>query len=346
MTLARPSADAAARELFSRASAHWSEVQWLAYAVLALENCLGKSALDTLGLRADEVTRGLGSGLLLVGGEFRPVILSRGPPSEPGVRPSPVIRQLILRDAQKRDILEAACSKAQELLGRRSQAPILKRLQLGTLQKRGDSSKGVDWSIEREFRESISHAFDADWLQAVWGERTFFVCAHVLTLSLHFLDDVTPLLAWCANQDATELPRELHEAIAAHAIHRLDPAPVSRFSSELEASTRAGFEAALQFVEGNHQLAERLIEQSRAFSPQKHPNHHPFTPLLALLLATRDQGDSSQVAAAWLGGRNGDATMKSASRGLRVFLRYRSEPETRLKRINAHQLPCISGTRG
>ncbi len=340
MSLTRPSADAAFRSLFSERAEQWDESQWIAYTVLAAEGCLGQSALDALGISASETERGLAKEFLCPGDEFRPIALMRGPLFEPGYRLAPAMRQLTLRAARSRGILDDAVIRAQELMGRRSQAALIKRLQHGTLQPRTDAQKTVDSSVEIEFRESIAHCFDADWVEQIWKTKAPNVYGRVLTQSLHFFDDVTHVFNWCAAQEDTLAAPELCEAVTAQAIHRIQTAPAFRFAAGLEASARTGFEAALQFTEGNHELAQRLIDQSRALAPKKHPRLHALTPLLALLYATRDDEACAGVASAWLSSRNGDATSKSAGRGLRMFLRYRSEPETRLKRIDAHQLPA------
>lgn len=320
----------------------WSAAERLSVTALAAEGLLGLSALEPLGMSPNLLRQLLDAGLLREAGEFRPIKLGIGPPVEVAYAMPEAPRQELLRLAQREGLLDSTVEAAQSVMGRRSRAGLTRRLQQGNLQKR--ESAVLDLDAERELRCSLNASFDPLWFAETWGERRFGISARVLDNASYLPSPTTPLYGWASSLPVLEIPPELCLSTAAQALHRLQAPQAHALCSQLDASTRAGISAVAQFQDGQKELALRLLDQSLSFASKKHPPCHGWTPLLAFLLATHDGNEEEQAAAgsratSWLSARPPNALCKSAGRGLRTFLKYRSDPEARLKRLDAHQLP-------
>jgi hypothetical protein len=278
--------------------------------------------------------------VVVVDGEIRPLLMRQGR-DEPAFAVEPCLRQLVLRRAEASGSLGQAVLSTTELLERRSTGAMLAKLQSGRLIFRPDAKMGVDLVLEREVRESICDPWDGVWLEKTWGERSASVVHRVLLEAMRQLEACGEVYLRVTSGDAP-LSREagLLEVLVCQALHRGDTAAATRFMNDLASGPQLGLSAVLNFQAGHTALAQKLLDQSVSFVAQKSSTAHAWTPLLALLSVARKTDDDDAAALKWLGARGADTAVKSARRGLRTFLKYRAEPESRLKRIDAHQIPA------
>lgn len=327
------------RERFSEMSAGYDGQDWLLLGAIAAETRLGFTVLEAMGLAREVLERHLGSGVVVVDGEIRPLFLRQGR-DEPAFAIAPSLRQVVLRRAEKAGALGQAVLSTTELLGRRSGGALILKLQSGRLIFRPNAKTGVDLVLERELRESICDPWDGVWLQKTWGKRSASVVRRVLLEAMRQLQPCGEVFLQVSSGDGPlSSEAELLEVLACQALHRGDTAAATRFMNELGGGPQLGLRAVLHFQAGNTSLAQKLLDQSVSFASRKTGGAHAWTPLLALLSVTRNTDGDDTAALKWLGARDADTALKSARRGLRTFLKYRAEPESRLKRIDAHQIP-------
>lgn len=326
----------------------------LACIALAIEGRLGRSFLGELGLTDSALRTLLSKEWLSQNGESKPWKLTHGVPYEPAYAWAPRLRQVILRRAHRAGELRAAGEKSELLVGSKSRASLIRRLQEGGLVLRPGHAT-PDATIEEELTASLLHPFDAQWLTLTWEDRAPVVASRVLRRALFNLDPVDALYRWAmsesddanasaehaeANTDAEELAHpDIKESLCAHALHRLDSPGAARLSKDFDATTRLGLEAVAHFQAGNLDLCQRLLDQSLAFAPKKHPPLHSFSPLLAFILSLKNDEESAARALASLKVKGADPSAKSAARGMRVLLQARSQGEAPTGRIALHRLP-------
>ncbi len=318
------------------------ERDWFLLAALASEGALGWSTLRGLGVEVARLDRWRRESIVVENGEVRPLSIVRDGPTEPGFSIPSNLAQLVLREAQRRAVLGPASLATEELLGARSTSSLSRRLQAGSLIFR----PGEQWSVDPRVREalcaSVLEPFDSKWFEETWGARAPRVAEVLLSTCLLTLRPCHDLYEWAMKRQEREPDTTLAPLLVSYGLHLLEFERVEPLLDTMEMRARTDLRTAAQFLRGDTGLARRLLERDLQQSPKKFPQSHPLSPLLALLFATDEKLTESDGRSPvdWLKeGRGGEAS-RAQRHALRTFLRYRDEPEERLRRLDPHQLPA------
>jgi len=323
-----------------------SPADWRFLAALAAEERLGETALGALGCPSGWVARALSAGWLTTSGLVRSLDMRKSGFEEPAYAFVPELRERVLRRAAELGELGASVEATRRLLGLRSVGSLATKLQSGGLRFRPEPAAPPPGArtqipdLERRTRESITCAFDPAWLERTWGEQAPGIVARVLEQALPRLEISSELSIWAARSNLREGDEKgaLASVLVAHALHRAHFTEAEQLATALAAPQRLAFAAVSRLLQGERALALGLLEQSIAFAGGKLPSAGHWTPLLALLVLGDKRPEGAALVKKWLTARSSSTELKGAARALRVLVRYRSEPDARLVRIDAHQL--------
>ncbi|HVW28693.1 MAG TPA: DEAD/DEAH box helicase [Polyangiaceae bacterium] len=365
---AAPTSDlGAARARFAESTRDLSDASWKLVAAIALEQTLGKSVLARLFGGApsaldDFLASAVASGLFVPDRAAPAILFAAALADEPWFALHPDYEQLALRELAARRRLREVALELRDLMGARSVADIPLAIQDGDLDRfaramavRRLPRKSPPRTAATWLRVAVCEPFDAEWLARVFGADATRVAARVLAESLDVAAPCDALLAWARGRleaargrGADDGEARLALVVSTHAILRGEALAPSLFTSELPAETARGLEAAAWFVNGDAARAQTLLDTARAAHGGRRARREALgfgavTPLLALLLAARDDAAARADAKRWLAEGATDAE-RAAARAFRRLLDYLAQPAGTERRLDAYALGPDAGT--
>ena len=303
----------------------------------------------------DFLARAVESGVL-VADRAPPAIAVPGAPAmmadEEWYSPAPELEQVVLRELHGRRALREVAKETRELLGARSVSDVTLALQDGDLSRfarvfalrrlprRVPARTAAEW-----LRVTVCEPFDAQWFVATFEDSALTTAIQVLAESLSAPARCDVLLDWAKNQlglarDEDER-RLLSSVLRQHALLRGDAGAADGVVG-LPRETALGLEAAGSFLRGDLGGAQRALSELLQTLARGRPECGAITPLLALLLAARDDAPSRAEAKRWTAAGKSDAE-RAAGRAFRTLLKYLGQPEGTHRRIDAYQLEANAG---
>ncbi len=319
-----------------------SRKAWSIWAGLAAERRLGVSVLQKLGGSPEEIASWCAAGILIASGEVRPLSIARSGLSEPAYEIAPALRQRVLREAQKRGVLGPVTLQTAELLGQRSEAALVRKVEAGSLVFRDENLGAIAVEVREALCRSVLDPFDADWLEATWGKRVPQVLALVLGHSFDQLYPVTPVIDWLLEEDELRQDPLLYPLLISHALVRLDAPRVAALLENQDHPARLALLTAERFIGGQLALADQLLLGTLSDFGSLTRSLNPLSPLLAVLLAARAEALGllgNKDPRDFLKGKKPSDSLKSARKALSTFLRHRDQTEAAERRLDVHQLP-------
>ncbi|HEX3593557.1 MAG TPA: hypothetical protein VHU80_00605, partial [Polyangiaceae bacterium] len=293
-----------------------SEAELRMLGAIALEQTLGKNVLSKLsggaGAKLDIFLARAVDERLLVPDRAAPAILfAAATAEEPWFSVSPEYEQLLLRDLHARHALRDVALALRDLLGARSIGDVTLALQDGDLERftralavRRLPRKAPPRSAAEWLRVTVCEPFDAAWFTGVFGPSATRVATRVLEDGLEAPGECDALVAWTRTQstrlDGDDERVALASVLQQHALLRGTGEARAADVVGLPRETALGLEAAGRFARGELGAAQRLLDELLAKVSARRratsPRCSAVTPLLALLLAARNETDATAEA--------------------------------------------------
>ncbi len=325
-----------ARTLALAAQQTQSEKALSGLTALCAEGRLGPSTLQYLGVEQGDIQDWLARGFAHPDGEVRPLSIAKFGPVERAYAPTRGLDQLLLRRAQSKGTLGPLTLELEELSPGGSRASLVRRLQSGSLHFRPDARHTVQPEVNEALLRSVLQPFDGAWLQETWKDKTPSLLVHVLHVALAQLRDVRALVSWLDDHPSLGLDPALQPLRIAQRLLCQDGDEMDVHIDRLSTSLQLELRAATHLMRGEPEVALKLIHQALRFEKKKYPSLHPLSPLLAFLLST-DSEQESHDPSKWLAQRGADEANKAAARVLRLLTQTKKDPQTALRRIDAHR---------
>lgn len=315
----------------SEAEAEWIGNPADALTALAVEGRLGSSVLLRLATAA-ELESWRESGCIAPAGETRPLSVAQSGPREPAFSLSSVHRQRVLRAAQALGRLGPLTLQLEEWLGHHSQAPLIRKLQSGSLIFRTATAHRTPLATQRELLASLEDALDPDWMQRTYGDRLPATVAVALDFAWARALPVGRLLSWAANHDWDPPPPGLTSALVSHALVRQEWDWAQRCLHNAPTGSTQGLHSALTCLRSG--ASETSDAQLSAWGEPSH-----WDPLL-LARSVHSKEDDAAVLARLreLKQSAHPASWKSAARLLELLRKDREPSAADLRRLDPHRL--------
>ncbi len=330
----------------------FSERDWLALGVLALEPSVPESVLAAL-LEPGRsfVETGLAQGWLETERVVQRPVFGQGFRRERLCGVAGEFRAQTLRKLQREGRLGVVEAAAREALGSGSLARFGCSLLSGDRAALGRAIKqlGSGHDIEARLRfgrgllrDLLVHPFDRDWLERIWGGAAPLLGEQVLADAIDSLDATGDLYGWLLEQ--RDLSDAARRVLAGHALLRGDGATLERLTWGAEPALGQALAAARAFLSGDLGRARSVLETTAS----KPPNSGALAPLLALIVASSEHEHSARHAKRWLRAAKPAASLPrwpvtggnaGPTRALGVLLSNLERPDDKRTRQDVHQLP-------
>lgn len=359
-------------ERFSALTAALTRAHWTLLGVLACELRVAPSVIERWGHEHapdSKLPRWLeecvARGLLVDAGAVHVPSMLGGPHDERALVIRAEFRALTLRELARNGALDSVRQAGRALLGDRSVASFVTALYSGELaavertlpQLKFRFPRGEEAVFARRMLwQSVALPFDEGWLERTWQDSALVVAERVLLDALLTLEPVSGLYAWAlarARSAAQEDDLDTLPVLTMHALLRGETGVLRELAVRLPTHEQLAWNAVICLMVGESTRAQRLLDESQAWSNQKgratRLDAAP-APVLALLAISRNTPDGLALAkrlvragkpsdTSFVTGWSPAPTFAASGRAIRKLIQHITAPEAERARLDVHQLP-------